>query len=262
MSKQTFSKEFAVCVRDYLPTGARIREIDGEGKPGADARPERLSNHRFYCLDADAVTACGHAIEDLAIEEGSGALLAAFQDFRYFHAARERYEQLAISIDRVEVLATGKVPRPIRRVKFLRDTASTCKEFWMIAYEGTRHSALLVCRQMNAARHFDEKEFIGFFTFSPRLTARLRANMLALLAGRARALTEFTRLMAIDQFAKQLDIEFTRQKDEMIQAVRRLQSDAADYRPGHFASDLEKGLTRLQQWKNRLPAMLERVQGI
>ena len=132
----------------------------------------------------------------------------------------------------------------------------------MIAYEGPARSALLVCRQMNTARHFEEKQFTGFFTFSPRLVTRLRENLLEVFTRCATDLTEFTRLMAIDQFARQLDTEFSRQKDDMLQAVRRLQSDAKGYRPGHLASDLEKGLTRLQQWKNRLPAMLERVQGI
>jgi hypothetical protein len=262
MSKHRLNKEFIAGVRDYLPMAARVREIDSEGRPGKDAPFDELSDNCFYSFDADAVTAFTHAIEDAAIDAGGGSLLACLQDFRQFEAARERYEQLAISIDRVEVLAAGAAPRPIRRVKFLKDTSGRCKDFWIVAYEGAQRSTLLICRQMNNARHFDDKQFTGFFTLSPPLNRRLRANVLDLAAGRAKNLNEFTRLMAIDQFAKQIDNEFSRQKDEMIEAVRRLQTDASGYRPGNFASDLEKGLTRLQQWKNRLPAMLERVQGI
>jgi hypothetical protein len=262
MSKHSFSKDFVAGVRDYLPMDARIREIDGDGQPGREAALGELSDHRFYQFDADSLTALAHAIEDLAIDDASGALFCACQEFKQFDAIRERYEQLAISIDHVEVGAAGKAPRPLRRVKFLKDASGAGKAFWMLAYEGAQRSVLLVGRETHSARPFDEKEFTGFFTFNPRLAARLRANMLDLFAGRARDLTEFTRLMAIDQFAKQIDAEFSRQKDEMAEAVRRLQSDAKDYRPGRFASDLEKGLTRLQQWKNRLPAMLERVQGV
>ena len=260
MSKHSFSKDFVAGLRDYLPMDARIREIDGEGQPGRDAALAELSDHRFYQFDADSLTALVQAIEDLAIDAGCGSLLCACQDFKQFESIRERYEQLAISIDQVEVGAAGRSPRPMRRVKFLKDLAGTGKPFWMLAYEGPQRSLLFVGRETQPARHFDEKQFTGFFTFSPRLASRLRSNMLDLFAGRARDLAEFTRLMAIDQFGKQIDAEFSRQKDEMAEAVRRLQSDAKDYRPGRFASDLEKGLTRLQEWKNRLPAMLERVQ--
>jgi hypothetical protein len=43
-------------------------------------------------------------------------------------------------------------------------------------------------------------------------------------------------------------------------AVRRLQLDGERYRVGHFASDLEKGLSRLHQWKTRMPQILARAE--
>jgi hypothetical protein len=254
-------QEFLSCVREYLPIDATIRETDASGNPGQSALTDELSENTFYIFDAEAANAVCHAIEDLALEEANGSLLAGFQEFSYFDDAhRERYDQLAATIEQVKVLAAGKTPRSTRHLKFTRDVRGACKEFQLVLYDGHRRQALFVGRQIKKTRALEEREFLGFYTFSLRLIGRIRQDVLNLAGGRGSSLREFTRQHAIDQAAKQLKTEFSRQKKMVDTAVRRLQLDGERYRAGHFASDLEKGLSRLHQWKTRMPEILARAE--
>jgi hypothetical protein len=258
-SKTEFTnQQFLSCVREYLPMDAVVRETDVSANTGASVLTGALSENTFYVFDAEAANAVCHAIEDLALEEANGKVLAAFQDFSDFDDAhRERYDQLAATIEEVEVVAAGKTPRRMRHLKFTRDVRGACKEFRLVLYEGRRCQALFLGQQINKARLLDEKQFVGFYTFSPRLSARIRQDVSDLLSGRSSVLREFMRQRVIDQAAKQLKTEFSRQKEMVDTAVRRLQLDG-DTR--HFASDLEKGLSRLHQWKTRMPEILARAE--
>lgn len=258
---QLTNQEFLSCVREYLPMDADVRETDASGNPAESALTSDLSENTFYLFDSEAANAVSRAIEDLALEEANGSLLAGFQEFSHFdEALRERYDQLAATIDHVEVLAAGRTPRGTRHLKFTRDVQGACKEFQLVLYDGQRNQALFVGRQTNKTRASEQQEFFGFYTFSPRLIARIRLDVFDLAGGRCSGLREFTRQQVIDQAAKQLKTEFSRQKEMVATAVRRLQLDGERYRAGHFASDLEKGLSRLHQWKTRMPEILARAE--
>jgi DICT domain-containing protein len=259
-SKQPFSNTaFIDCIRAYLPAEARVRETEFDGNLGKLVPISELNENTFYHFDADALSALCYAIEDAALEEANGRVLAAMQDLRLFASSRERYEQLAATIDGVEVVGTGAAPR-VRRIKFISDAKQTCKDYWMVLYEGRRLQAMVVCRQANKARLFEDRQFVGFYTFRPRLVALMRDEFLSLAAGRCAVWREFMRLHALDEAAKQIKREFLREREALDAAMRRLQFDGKRYRPVHFASDLEKGLSRLHQWKKRLPEMVARAQ--
>jgi len=251
-------EEFTARVREIGLLAAGIREADGDGQPGP--RAIQLADNRFYHFDGEAARSFVQAVEELAIEEANGTLLTAFGEFTDFEASRERYEQLAMALDRVEVIGSGKMPRSIRRLKFMDDSSGRCRDFLAAVYTGQGGSLWFACGRIGVPRKPMSQAYRGFYSFSARRAARLRQELLDTASGRGAGLPEFARLLAIDQFAKQLNAEFNRQKDEMLAAVRKLQAGDEAYRPGHFASDLEQGLTRLQQWKNRLPSVLEQVQ--
>ena len=260
-SKQPFSNAaFIDCIREYLPLEAIVRETEADGSPGKLVPISELSENTFYHFDADALSALCYAIEDAALEEANGRVLAAMQEFRLFEPSRERYEQLAATIDGVEVVGTGVPPRRVRRLKFIADPKESCKDYWMVLYDGRRLQALVVCRQSNKARLFEDRHFVGFYTFRPRLVAVMRDDFLKLASGRCAVWREFMRLHALDEAAKQIKREFLREREALDAAMRRLQFDGKRYRPTHFASDLEKGLSRLHQWKKRLPEMVARAQ--
>jgi hypothetical protein len=188
-------------------------------------------------------------------------LLAAFQQYKNFEPHRERYLHLAATIERVQIFATGTPPRGTRHLKLTRDIKGALQDFWIVLYEGHRRQALMIGRQTNKAAEFDDRQFTGFFTFNPRLIASIRQDVLDAAAGRAPLLREFTRLHALDQATKQIKSEFAREKEAVDLAVRRLLTDGRRYRAKNFASDLEKGLSRLHQWKTRLPELLARAEG-
>jgi hypothetical protein len=251
-------EEFTARVKEVGSPAGGVREADGEGQPGPAA--VALTDNRFYHFDNEAARGLVQAVEEMAIEEASGTLLTALGEFTSFTAGRERYEQLAMALDRVEVIGAGKAPRPIRRVKFINDASGRCRDFLAAVYTGRRGSVWFAASRIPLARKPQQQAYRGFYSFSARRAARLQQELVETASGRAAGLPEFARLLAIDRFAKQLDAEFNRQKEEMLAAVRRLQVGDEAYRPGKFASDLEQGLTRLQQWKNRLPSVLEQVQ--
>src|SRR5262245_59282083 len=109
---------------------AEIREIDSDGRAGAVVAGPELKADTFYSFSAQAVCSLSHAVEDVALDEAQGTLLSAFQNLRNFEAHRERYGQLAATIDGVQVLGAGRKPRPARRIKFFADTKGRLRRFW------------------------------------------------------------------------------------------------------------------------------------
>ena len=260
-TKKYFSnRELLSSVREYLPAEAVAREIDAGGKTGNRVLHRELSDNTFYQFDAETVSAIGSAIEDLALEEADGSLLACFQDFNTFEAHRERYGHLAMTIDRVEVLGGGKVPPRIPSLRFIPDRGG-CNKFWAVLYQGRQSPALLICQQANQAKLFEEKTFVGFYTFDPALIGRMRQGLLDLARGRSPALAEFARQQTIDRAVKEVKREFVREREALSQAVGRLQVDDERYQVGQFKSDLEKGLLRLHHWKTRMPQINARAEG-
>ena len=240
---------------------AAAHEIDAFGKAGLPLREWELKDNTFYQFHADAILALGNAVVDLALEEADGSLLACCQDYGHFEMQREQYGNLANTIDGVEILAAGALPPRSRHIRFLEDRKGACRAYWSVLYEGSRHKAMLLARQINRAQAFEEKEFVGFYTFNSWLIGRLRQELLDLARGRVPVLREFTRQEAIDQAAKQIKMEFVREKEALSLAVRRLQVDGGRYGARHFASDLERGLSRLQEWKTRMPEIIARAEG-
>src|SRR5688572_31111317 len=103
-------------VREYLTMEAAANQIDGAD--GGNAWNHGLADNVFYEFDADSVTAVWHALEDIALEEASGSLTAAVQEFSWVEAQRERCEQLALTLDDVEIIGNGAAPRGVPRLKF------------------------------------------------------------------------------------------------------------------------------------------------
>jgi hypothetical protein len=251
--------QFLSCVRQYLSSFAVVREIDGEGQPARHVPHGRLQENTFYLLDAEAVCAPGHAIEDLAMEEANGHLLAVFHQFHASASHRERYGHLAATIDQVDLIDSASPLPQLPHLKLIRDRKQACKSFVGVLYEGRRHQALFLAEQANRARRFEDRQFEGFFTFSPRLVASVKRDLLELAAGRLPVLREFFRLRAVDRLNKQLTLDFARERVAIESAVQRLLRESHRYQPVHFAEDLEKGLSRLRRWKTRLPELLAMV---
>lgn len=254
--KSLSNEEFLRRVRDYLPMDAAIWNMDYRGRPSSCAIAGGMEENTFYLFDAEAVLSASHAIEELALDEASGSLLAAFQDLKNFDPHHDRYWQLAATLDDVRVVGQGRKRASHDHLKFILTTHEALAPFWAVLYQGRGTEAMLVCRQVRAASAFERKRFVGFYTFNTDLIARVRRDMEDILAGRGCGMREFDRLFALDQAAKQVNLRFAREQQAVEAGIRRLQTDDRRYQPRHFAADLERSLARLSELRTKLPAVI------
>jgi len=84
--------------------------------------------------------------------------------------------------------------------------------------------------------------------------------LMDLVAGRSDGFREFARQRAIYEAGREIQRELAAQKDALAKAVRRLRLDGERYRPRQFVAELEKGLSRLVEWKNKMPKLIEQVE--
>jgi DICT domain-containing protein len=235
---------------------ASVWNTDEHGRPCSCAVAGGLSENHFYLFDAEAILAASHAIEELALEEANGTLLATMQGFKHFEPHRERYWQLAATLADVRVIAHGKQPPRHGHLKFTATNHKALGPFWIVLYQGHRRRAMLVCRQIHTAKTFEERRFEGCYTFNRELIARVRQDLEQILSGRALRMREFERLLAIDQAAKKLAAEFTREHNAVDSALRKLQT-AGDHDPTrHFEAVVQKSLSRLKRLTDRLPDLV------
>jgi hypothetical protein len=247
--------EFLGRVQEYLASENGISDTDLNGQNPNAISLDAIQENNFYLFDSDSLLAFGHTIEDLALEDGNGRLLAAMQDCAQFEPHRERYWQLAATLDDVQLVATGKLARA-GKLKFCNDAKELVKNFWMVLYEGKKFLAMLLCEQANTAEKFDEKKFAGFYTFNPRIISQAREDMAEALAGDCVGLKRFARLQRIDQTAKKIKIEFAREKEAIDIAIGKLQNHGKDYHAKHFLEDLNKTLERLNRLQTHLPELI------
>ena len=235
---------------------ASVWNTDEQGRPSSCAVAGGMLENHFYLFDAEALLAASHAIEELALEEANGTLLATMQEFNHFEPHRERYWQLAATLADVRVIAHGKQPPRHGHLKFIATNHKALGPFWAVLYQGHHRQAMLLCRQTNRAKSFEERRFEGCYTFDREWIARVRQDLEQILAGRAARLREFERFIAIDQAAKKLAAEFTREHKAVDSALRKLRT-AGDHSPSrHFEAVVQQSLNRLKQLMDRLPDMV------
>jgi DICT domain-containing protein len=253
--KTLTNSEFLSLVREYFPLDAVVWETDASSQPRHNALLKDLNEDTFYYFDAEAMLAVRLAIEDQALDEANGVLLAAVQDFRYFDPLRDRYWQLAATVDQVKVLGFGPKPRRNGRVKFIDIGEKHLGEYWIVLYQGRRRQAMLVCRQTNRSKRFEEKQFIGLYSFDPRVIDRVHRDLTDHLRGRNDTLREYQRLRAVDQTAKQVQTAFNRERQKLQNSLRKLRVNGDQGPARQFASDLDKSLARLKRLKERVAVM-------
>src|SRR5262245_33797535 len=178
------------------------------------------------------------------------------QRFSHFEPHRERYWQLAATLADVRVIAQGKQPPRHGHLKFLATNHKALRPFWAVLYQGQQRQAMLVCRQVNRAKRFEEKRFEGCYTLDREWIARMRQDLEGILSGRAAGLREFERLIAIDQAAKKLAAEFTREHKAVDSALRKLRIADNHHPARHFEAVVQQSLNRLKQLTDRMPGLI------
>ena len=253
-AKPLTNEEFLRCVCDYLPMDAVVWNLNGHGRCGSLAQVTGLEENHFYLFDGESILAASHAIEELALEEAKGSLLAVMQDFQHFEPHRERYWQLAATLDRVRVIGKGRRRPSHDHLKFITTRQRTLLKYWAVSYEGPRASVMLIGRQHNQAAEFEQKQFIGFYTFDAKLIASMRQNVEDILSARSPVMREFERLLTIDQAARETGLRFDRELRNVEAAFHKLRLNGNRYRPRDLAAAIERSLGRLRRFAGQLPA--------
>jgi hypothetical protein len=134
-----------------------------------------------HVMDADAVMAISHAIEDLASEIREGELIATFPDFADFLPYKKRFMGLAEDVDTVRVWGSGTIPRNCGKIDFVKTDETRIKRYTLVLFDSPHGRAVLLCKQVNKAAKWADKKFIGFYSFNPYLvqSIRWRFNLLS-----------------------------------------------------------------------------------
>ena len=161
----------AVCVH-HGRSHAKVRLGDLVTIPDSDLH---------HVMDSKAMLAISHAIEDVAAEERQGELIATFQDFKNFLPHKNRYIGLAEGLDTVRVWGCGQVPQKCGKVDFIQADEQRLLRYWLVLFDSEHTRAVLLCKQVNRAEKFEDKKFLGFYSFNPYLvqSIRWRFNLLS-----------------------------------------------------------------------------------
>jgi hypothetical protein len=251
-NKPLANDDFLKRVRDYLPMDAAAWELDAAGKPVRKVPQDELKDNTFYGVDAEAMVAASHAIEDLALDEANGFLMASFQDIQNFESQRERYWQIAATIDEVQVIHGGTKPRRDGRVRFASMHGTALERYWVVLYQGRRAQALLLSRQTNAATAVEEKAFSGFYTFDARIIQSVRREVGLMLTKDQTQLSEYERLLAFAAAARLLQESFLREKARLEDSLGRWQARREQHQLAQFTADFDVAMKHFQELKARM----------
>lgn len=188
-------QEFIERHRDEGSKGAftinRCRETDRVTLGDAVYVPKSDVHH---VLDSDIMLGVSHAIEDLAEDIGEGELIATFQEFKNFEPQRDRYNRLARRLNAVRVWGSGPKPKGCPKIDFISAADPKVKRYWLVLFDSPRCRAILLCRQLNRAKTFDKKHFIGFYSFNPYLVQSVRWRFNLLSSGLSRILAHWEKV--------------------------------------------------------------------
>ena len=249
------NEDFVARVQEYFTEEAQIFATDADGKPDGEQTLDDLRQDNFYLLNSDALLALTQAIEDVALDEANGSLLASMQDFKNFEPHNERFWQLSATLSEVKVVGKGETPRRHGHVQF-SNAGKAVSSCWSVIYRGRRVQAMLLAEQTEDAEDFEGKKFLGFYTFNGALVGKALEDFENVLGERCPELQEFKRLQKIDSLAKKIKVEFSREQEAVEIAIKKLVTESDDYRAEQFTADLDEAISHLEKWKKRAREML------
>jgi DICT domain-containing protein len=144
-----------------------------------------------HVMDSEAMLAISHAIEDIAGEVRRGELIATFQDFANFLPHKKRYMSLAEDLDAVRVWGCGEIPKNAGKIDFVQAEEERIRRYWLVLFDSEESRAVLLCKQVNRAAKFEDKKFIGFYSFNPYLVQSIRWRFNLLSSGLSRVISHW-----------------------------------------------------------------------
>lgn len=240
---------------EYLSGRARAWGLTSSGELGTCFVPVQLDSDELYGLDADAMLAITHGIEDLALEKAKGKLIVSFQDLKHFEDHREKYRQLAATIEEVMVLGTGQTPRPENRIQFRNVSHAVLQRFWLVIYQGASEQIMLAGFQLNDTGFIPDKRFLAYYTFEASAIERMLGDIEAILAGEGDVLREFDRVRSVGQALLDLREGFHNEREALAEKLKELRYSGRMAQ--EFLDQYDVSLERLQQLKQRFATLFQ-----
>lgn len=167
-----------------------------------------------HVMDSEAMLAISHAIEDIAAEVRRGELIATFQDFKNFLPHKSRYMNLAEELDAVRVWGCGTIPRNCGKIDFVQTEEERLRRYWLVLFDSEETRAVLLCKQVNKAVKFEDKKFIGFYSFNPYLVQSIRWRFNLLSCGLTKVISHWEKsfpfpdlkMRDLERYIKQPDV--------------------------------------------------------
>ena len=128
-----------------------------------------------HVMDAEAMLAISHAIEDIAGEERQGELIATFQDFENFLPHEARYMSLAEDLDAVRVWGCGKPPQKCGKVDFIVADEAKLLRYWLVLFD-SRTRAPCCFASRSTRRRSSRTKNSSAFTASTRIWSNRSAG--------------------------------------------------------------------------------------
>jgi hypothetical protein len=180
---------------------------------GRQVKPVRLGDlvkipdsDLHHVMEPEAMLAISHAIEDIAGEVRSGELIATFQDFKNFLPEKNRYISLAEDLDAVRVWGHGDVPKNCGNVDFVPTNDERIRRYWLVLFDSPHARAVLLGRQVNKATKFEDKKFVGFYSFNPYLVQSIRWRFNLLSCGLSKVIAHWEKSVSLPDL-KMCDLE-------------------------------------------------------
>lgn len=188
-------RRFRSCVKPYLKV-KKHRTMRASTKYRATNPSEIVIlpvSDVTHLFNFEAMLAVSHAIEDLALDTGSGELLSTFQHIDNFTPQQERYRILADNLDTVRVWAEGDPPPDTRQIDFIPVFHPAVARYWIVLFNSPDIHAILFCKQANQTSESDQKIFSGFYSFNPFLVRCIHRRFSLLACGVDGVVSHFER---------------------------------------------------------------------
>ncbi len=166
-----------------LPLAVRLCGASKQKKSTLGKEVSIPESDVHHLLSAPLILALSHTIEDIAMETGEGELIASFQHLDNFEIHKKRYCTISKSIDTVRVWGEGEKPKGCKEIDFVSACHPKIARYWMVLFDSPHCRAVLMCKQINRAVQFEDKRFVGFYSFNPYLVQSIRWRFNLLTSG-------------------------------------------------------------------------------
>lgn len=182
-------KKFSHYIKEYAKPlkgsalAVRVCHVPKKQKASLGEEVKVPVSDAHHLFSSAFTLAMSHAIEDIAMEAGTGELISTFQHMDHFLPEKKRYCALSKTIDKVRVWGEGERPKGCGQIDFVTPCHPKIARYWMVLFDSPHCRAVLLCKQINKATVFSDKQFVGFYSFNPYLVQSIRWRFNLLTSG-------------------------------------------------------------------------------